>query len=145
MKKPQRSRASRQHQAKLQAKQESTGNLDELGLRPGGQSSQLDLATAALSSGDLITAERICLSVIQPDPTNVLAVHLHSLAQFRQGKFGVAIEQLEILTKREPTYLAAWSDLGNMLHEVKRRLPPSASSLLRMQRNLSFSIISALF
>lgn len=120
MKKPQRSRASRQHQAKLQAKQEAVGGAPHPDQHQGKPPSQLDLAIAALSSGDLTTAERICLSAIQSDPTDVLAVHLHSLVQFRQGKLEVAIEQLELLTKRAPPYLAAWSDLGNMLHEAKR-------------------------
>ncbi len=120
MKKPQRSRASRQHQAKLQAKREAPGSAQHCGQESSTQSSQLELAIAALSSGDLPTAERICLSIIQSDPMDALAVHLYSLVQFRQGMLEVAIEQLKLLTKREPMYFAAWSDLGNMLHEAKR-------------------------
>ena len=71
-------------------------------------------------AGELGKAEEIYRSVLRAMPQNAIALHFLGVACFQQGRREEGIEHVQRALTSDPSYVDAWSNLGNLYKESER-------------------------
>jgi Tfp pilus assembly protein PilF len=73
-----------------------------------------------LYGGDLVRAERLVQRALALDPVSVDAHYTYGLLLMTVGRFGEAIEHMQIAAERDPIAPAIHSDLGRVLYRARQ-------------------------